>query len=432
MVGAGDLAIESAGERGTEQLQQHPQARRRAARDLRADGGQREPQVRPRRAAPAAAALGVSTAEQLEKLHGLLPAGRASPRAEYEAKKAAAARQRERRCRGSSASSRRSPRRCWRGASRRSPAPGSASSPTSPHVGGTKDPDVAAIVELAPDLVVMCDEENRREDADALVAAGLAVHVALAPRRSTTSRRRSRPLAAAVGAPPPAASPLPGRRSRSGAAAFVPIWRRPWMTLNARHLRLVGARRRSASSNVFADDADALPGGRPRRRAAPRARRRARADRAVPVHARAHLAELASRFGARAVLVDGQDLFWWGVRTAGGRVRLALPPRSLELAELTDAGRRPAPRPASRRSASAASGIGRARRRSRRSRRRSAGRRARPAVATSRSTSASSAGVDTSKSSRRLAWLSAISAPSGGEVAGAQRRPRSAHPLRSR
>ena len=44
-------------------------------------------------------------------------------------------------------------------------------------VGGTKDPDVAAIVALRPDLVVVNDEENRREDADALVAAGLAIHV---------------------------------------------------------------------------------------------------------------------------------------------------------------------------------------------------------------------------------------------------------------
>ena len=44
-------------------------------------------------------------------------------------------------------------------------------------VGGTKDPDVAAIVALAPDLVVVNDEENRREDADALRAAGLELHV---------------------------------------------------------------------------------------------------------------------------------------------------------------------------------------------------------------------------------------------------------------
>ena len=51
-------------------------------------------------------------------------------------------------------------------------APASASSPSCRHVGGTKDPDVAAIVALAPDLVVVNDEENRREDADALEAQG--------------------------------------------------------------------------------------------------------------------------------------------------------------------------------------------------------------------------------------------------------------------
>ena len=45
--------------------------------------------------------------------------------------------------------------------------------PDLPHVGGTKDPDVDAIVALAPDLVVMCVEENRWEDAAALSAAGL-------------------------------------------------------------------------------------------------------------------------------------------------------------------------------------------------------------------------------------------------------------------
>ena len=32
------------------------------------------------------------------------------------------------------------------------------------HVGGTKNPNIARIVELQPDLVVMDAEENRRED----------------------------------------------------------------------------------------------------------------------------------------------------------------------------------------------------------------------------------------------------------------------------
>ncbi|HEX6422651.1 MAG TPA: helical backbone metal receptor, partial [Acidimicrobiales bacterium] len=46
--------------------------------------------------------------------------------------------------------------------------------PDLPHVGGTKDPDVSRIAGLAPDLVVMCVEENRREDAEALADAGVA------------------------------------------------------------------------------------------------------------------------------------------------------------------------------------------------------------------------------------------------------------------
>jgi len=48
--------------------------------------------------------------------------------------------------------------------------------PTLRHVGGTKDPDLDAIVELAPDLVVLCEEENLLEHHDALVAAGVGCH----------------------------------------------------------------------------------------------------------------------------------------------------------------------------------------------------------------------------------------------------------------
>ena len=37
----------------------------------------------------------------------------------------------------------------------------------------------------------------------------------------------------------------------------------------------------------------------------------------------AHVADLAASFtGARVVRVDGQDLFWWGVRTPGAFARL--------------------------------------------------------------------------------------------------------------
>ena len=44
-------------------------------------------------------------------------------------------------------------------------------------IGGTKNPDVAAIAGLRPDLVLANEEENREPDIAALRAAGLAVWV---------------------------------------------------------------------------------------------------------------------------------------------------------------------------------------------------------------------------------------------------------------
>ena len=92
--------------------------------------------------------------------------------------------------------------------------------PDLPQVGGTKDPDLAAIVALEPDLVVLCEEENRRDDAEALVAAGLAVHVLRIDSVADVGPRLDG-LAAAVGAAPsePVGSgpvAADGRRRRAG------------------------------------------------------------------------------------------------------------------------------------------------------------------------------------------------------------------------
>ena len=46
-----------------------------------------------------------------------------------------------------------------------------------PAAGGTKDPDIAAIAALKPDLVIANKEENRREDVEALRARGIEVLV---------------------------------------------------------------------------------------------------------------------------------------------------------------------------------------------------------------------------------------------------------------
>ena len=103
--------------------------------------------------------------------------------------------------------------------------------PDLPAVGGTKDPDVPAVVQLAPDLVVMCDEENRREDADALAAAGVDVH-SCSPRSVAEVAPALVALAGAVGAAPPELAPVPDLVPL-GLRAFVPIWRRPWMSMGA-------------------------------------------------------------------------------------------------------------------------------------------------------------------------------------------------------
>ncbi len=46
-----------------------------------------------------------------------------------------------------------------------------------PRIGGTKNPNIQRIIELAPDLVIANQEENRREDVEALQAAGIPVWV---------------------------------------------------------------------------------------------------------------------------------------------------------------------------------------------------------------------------------------------------------------
>lgn len=190
--------------------------------------------------------------------------------------------------------------------------------PDLPHVGGTKDPDVGAIVELRPDLVVLCVEENRREDADALTEAGIAT-AALSIDGVADVAPALRMLAGLVGVDPgdvqdvDGSAPV-GRRLR----AFVPVWKRPWMSLaggtyGSSLLATIGV------DNVFADADDRYPtvtlgearARRPDVVLAPSEPYPFR-ERHVPL-----LAEVAP-----VVLVDGQDLFWWGARTPAALDRL--------------------------------------------------------------------------------------------------------------
>jgi ABC-type Fe3+-hydroxamate transport system substrate-binding protein len=188
--------------------------------------------------------------------------------------------------------------------------------PDLPHVGGTKDPDVAAIVDLAPDLVVLCVEENRREDADALTVAGIAT-AALSIDTVADVGPALAMLAGLVGVPAPAVEALPPDPEPT-VRAFVPIWKRPWMTMSggtygSSLLSSIGV------ANVFAGAADRYPtvtldevrSREPDVVLAP-SEPYPFAERHVPLFDGV----------APVVLVDGQDLFWWGARTPAARERL--------------------------------------------------------------------------------------------------------------
>nr|WP_329956360.1 helical backbone metal receptor [Catenulispora pinistramenti] len=103
-------------------------------------------------------------------------------------------------------------------------------------IGGTKNPDVARIVSLAPDLVVANEEENRAADLDALRGAGVSVLVTEVRTVDQAFRELDRMLTAGCGLARPdwldrAQAAWASQSPDSAVPAVVPIWRRPWMVL---------------------------------------------------------------------------------------------------------------------------------------------------------------------------------------------------------
>ena len=117
-----------------------------------------------------------------------------------------------------------------------------------PKVGGTKNPQVARVLELRPDLVIANQEENRRRDVERLEAAGVPVWVTY-PRSvrdgvallrelaglgdaSGALGKLVDPIEAAVEA---AASAPAARRAR----VFCPIWKAPWMSVGRQRVQTI-------------------------------------------------------------------------------------------------------------------------------------------------------------------------------------------------
>jgi ABC-type Fe3+-hydroxamate transport system substrate-binding protein len=178
-------------------------------------------------------------------------------------------------------------------------------------VRGTKNPDVARIVALAPDLVLANQEENRRPDLDALRAAGLPVYVTdirtldgafASLTRMLAACRLDRPRWLDDAEEAWAAVPEPTRRRR----AVVPIWRRPWMAIG-RDTFTGAVLARLGVDNALADDPERYPRIDPA---------------ALPPHDLVVLPDEPYAFtaddgpeafpGVASVLVSGRLLTWYG------------------------------------------------------------------------------------------------------------------------
>lgn len=193
--------------------------------------------------------------------------------------------------------------------------------PSIPTVGGTKNPDLPAIERLNPHVVVVNDEENRIEDVEALEALGIRTR-SISPRSVEDVGPRVVDVARLVGIESPPSLDAAAwqewleqrRREPSGARAFVAVWPRPWMTCSgdtygSSLLSFLGV------ENVFADAADRYP----------EVRIAAVRDRHPDVvllptepypFAERHVETVAEAFpGVSVALIDGRDLFWWGIRT---------------------------------------------------------------------------------------------------------------------
>jgi ABC-type Fe3+-hydroxamate transport system substrate-binding protein len=129
-------------------------------------------------------------------------------------------------------------------------------------IGGTKNPDVSEILQLAPDVVLANEEENREADLAALREAGLAVWTTKIRDLPGALGSLRRMITLACGRPAPAwldsAERAWQRPAAAARAAVVPIWRRPWMVVGSDTFAgdLLG---RLGVTNIYAGHKDRYP-----------------------------------------------------------------------------------------------------------------------------------------------------------------------------
>jgi ABC-type Fe3+-hydroxamate transport system substrate-binding protein len=186
-----------------------------------------------------------------------------------------------------------------------------------PRVGGSKYPNLQAVLALAPDLVLANAEENRREDVAALRHAGIPVWTtAAAATVPEALDSLHRILVEALGVEEPAWLPRArvawAREPPIQSTAVVCVWRRPWIVLG-RDTFAGDVLRRLGIGNAFAEHAERYP--RPALAELTGLLDSGAADLVV-------LPDEPYAFGpengpeafprARCALVSGRHLTWWG------------------------------------------------------------------------------------------------------------------------
>jgi ABC-type Fe3+-hydroxamate transport system substrate-binding protein len=193
-----------------------------------------------------------------------------------------------------------------------------------PRVRGTKNPDVAAIVALRPDIVLANQEENRRLDVDRLRQAGVDVWVTVIRSVAESLASMRRMFLDGLTWPVPGwlaeaasawAAPYEGPRQR----AVIFVWRDPWMVVGSDTFTGDLAARLGLD-NAYAGHADRYP-------RVELAGILARDPQVIvlPDEPYAFTATDGPEAfpGHRVALVSGRDLTWYGPSLVTARARLA-------------------------------------------------------------------------------------------------------------
>ena len=201
-----------------------------------------------------------------------------------------------------------------------------------PKVGGTKNPDINAIVKLEPELVIANAEENRREDVEKLRAAGIpvfttyprtvpgAVESILRLGRVLRREHAAAELAKEITLSVSGIEAALGVWSKLRLRVFCPIWKKPWMSFNGdtyAHdvLRMLGY------NNIYASAGERYPATTLEEAVERRPDIVILPDEPYPFD-EADVAEVKAlvppALSRRVLIVSGRDLHWYGVHMVTG------------------------------------------------------------------------------------------------------------------